>query len=230
MTRAVKKVTEVTEVILVIKDINDSDTNDYENVSGWMKYEKNRRGSFDPIWLEHYQLNATFAHELAEAGFYCVLEGGDSVCFSCGLRKSSFFWGEHSSDPNTFHRKESPNCEFITGHSDNVPIGSEQQNHLEFVKQIGGKPNSGTAQVPQPTKHPEYESESKRRSTFVNLGLPSAEILWKAGFFYAGEYTVGPGRLSPPSGPGGFSLLRVPTHMLHKIKSCFCRADINLLA
>ena len=93
MTRAVKKVTEVTEVILVIKDANDSDTNDYENVSGWMKYEKNRRDSFDPIWLEHYQLNATFAHELAEAGFYCVPEGGDSVCFSCGLRKSSFFWG-----------------------------------------------------------------------------------------------------------------------------------------
>ena len=210
MTRDVTKVTEVTKVILVIKYTDDNNTNDYENVSGWMKYEKNRRDSFDPIWLEHYLLDATFAHELAEAGFYCVLEGGDSVCFSCGLRKSSFFWGERSSDPNTLHREESPNCKFISGHSDNVPIGSEQQNHLEFVTQIGEKPNSGTVQVPQLPKHPEYELESKRRSSFLNLGLPSAEDLCEAGFFYAGEYTAGPGKLSLPLGPvgGGFSLRR----------------------
>ena len=132
------------------------------------------------------------------------LKLGSTVCLRAATVSASpvdsgnprFSLGEHSSNPNTFHRKESPNCEFITGHSDNVPIGSEQQNHLEFVKQIGGKPNSGTAEVPQPPKHPEYQSESKRRATFVDLGLPSAELLCEAGFFYAGEYTVGPGKLS----------------------------------
>ena len=189
MTRVVNL--KVTEVILIINHTLDVDTS-----KEWMKYEKNRRYSFDPIWLEHYELDATFAHELARAGFYCVPEGGDSVCFSCGLRKSSFFWGERRGDPKTFHREQSPDCEFVNDTSENVPIDSEQQNNLEFVYSLCTSTDYGeiaeveqirTPQVAVPPKHPEYESESKRMSTFTAFGMQSVEDLVEAGFYFTGN-------------------------------------------
>ena len=217
-----------------------------------MRYEKNRRNTFDPIWLEHYQLDATFAENLAKAGFYCIPDGGDSVCFSCGLRKSSFSWGEHRRDPITVHREESTNCDFVNDQSDNVAIDSEQQSNVEFVTYLrsfferrltleedttivssstthhsnvsqekakiskssisvlfhlhfslefhlhqvtnsGFVPNEqqcGRTELQNPPKHPEYELESERLSTFSKLGLQPPEVLCEAGFCYTGEHTV----------------------------------------
>ena len=90
-----------------------------------MKFEENRLDSFGPLWLDKYHLDISDAHCLAKAGFYYDddILGGDTKCFSCGLWKPSSFWLKQH-DPETVHREESPNCEFITGQSDNVPINN----------------------------------------------------------------------------------------------------------
>ena len=85
-----------------------------------MKYEHNWLDSFYSCWLPVHQLEASVAPCLAKAGFYCTF-GDYTKCFSCGLCKPLFFWRE-GHDPETVHREERPNCEFITGQSDNVPI------------------------------------------------------------------------------------------------------------
>ena len=97
----------------------------------WMKYEQNRRQSFEPGWLNRFQFDVGVAQQLAKAGFYC--SRGYTECFSCGLWKPSYFWRE-GIDPETVHREESPNCEFNTGQSDNVPIEmwmKYEQNRLD---------------------------------------------------------------------------------------------------
>ena len=98
----------------------------------WMKYEQNRLDSFPSWWLHRYKLDVSVAVRLAKAGFY-RLWFGDTQCFSCGLRINLSFWQE-GLDPETVHRVESPNCEFITGQSDNVPIERRmkyEQNRLD---------------------------------------------------------------------------------------------------
>ena len=84
-----------------------------------MKYEWNRLDSFDSSWLDKYKLDVSVAQRLAKTGFYAW--SGNTKCFWCGLCKSSYFW-EEGHDPETVHREESPDCKFITGQSDNVPI------------------------------------------------------------------------------------------------------------
>ena len=91
-------------------------------IKRWVKYEQNRLNSFPPWWLEDNQLYVSVRQRLAKAGFYCW--GFDNTeCFSCGLSKDLTFWQE-GHDPETVHREESPNCKFITGQSDNVPINN----------------------------------------------------------------------------------------------------------
>ena len=104
----------------------------------WMRYEQNRLDSFNSIWLDVYQLDVSVAQRLAKAGFY-HLDLGYTECFSCELCKhSSFWWKGH--DPETVHREESPNCKFITGQSDNVPIErwmKYEQNRLDSFRSWG---------------------------------------------------------------------------------------------
>ena len=88
----------------------------------WMRYEQYWLRSFPPWWLEDNQLDASDRQHLAKAGFYRTI-GDDTKCFSCGLYKCVTFWLE-GHDPETVHRELSPNCKFITGQSDNVPINN----------------------------------------------------------------------------------------------------------
>ena len=97
-----------------------------------LKYEQNRLDSFDSEWLRLHQFDVSVAQRLAEAGFYLTI-GDYTKCFSCGLSKQVTFWVE-GHDPETVHREESPDCKFITGHSDNVPIErwmKYEQNRLD---------------------------------------------------------------------------------------------------
>ena len=86
-----------------------------------LKYEKNRLNSFDSSWfvIDYHHLDVSVAQRLAKAGFYCF--GDSTECFSCELSKHATFWRE-GHDPETVHREESPDCKFINGQSDNVPI------------------------------------------------------------------------------------------------------------
>ena len=115
-TRRRRVVEEVTEVICI-----DTNFEAYfkRQERERMKYEQNRLDSFDSSWLVYYQLDVSIAQRLAKAGFYCW-GVGNTECFSCGLCKDLSFWQQH--DPETVHYEESPNCKFITGQSENVPI------------------------------------------------------------------------------------------------------------
>ena len=106
---------EVTEVI--------NSTNGADSRKEWMKFEKNRLDSF-PLWsLNHHRLDVSDAERFIRAGFYCYAFGTE--CFSCGLRKHRSFWLE-GHDPETVHRAERPNCEFVKGAGDNVSIDAEE--------------------------------------------------------------------------------------------------------
>ena len=106
-----KKVTEV------ITDSNNNGTRREQ-----MRYEKNRLETF-PSWLcDCYQVNT---QHLAKAGLYHTVSGG-TECFSCGMWKYSSYWQE-GHDPDAVHCKERPNCLFVKGLSDNVPISNEEQ-------------------------------------------------------------------------------------------------------
>ena len=96
-----------------------------------MKYEQNRLDSFDSGWIDFYQLDFTVAQRLAKAGFYCW-DLGHTECFSCGLSKNSTFWRKRH-NPETVHREERPDCLFVNGQSDNVPITVEQRNKSKYV-------------------------------------------------------------------------------------------------
>ena len=97
-----------------------------------MKSEQNRLNSFNSWWLNVYQFDVSVAQRLAKAGFYrCGFSYTE--CFSCRLSKDRSFWKE-GHDPETVHREERPNCQFITGQSDNVPIErwmKSEQNRLD---------------------------------------------------------------------------------------------------
>ena len=86
----------------------------------WMKHEQKRLDSFLSWWLDDCQLDISVAQRLAKAGFYrCGFSFTE--CYSCRLCKHWSFWRE-GQDPETVHREERPDCKFITGQSDNVPI------------------------------------------------------------------------------------------------------------
>ena len=96
-----------------------------------MRYEQNRLDSFSP-WLNYYHLDVSVIQRLAKAGFYQFRI--NTQCFSCGLSKPVYFWYKVY-DPETVHREESPDCKFITGQSDNLPIYPQQQNNINFISQ-----------------------------------------------------------------------------------------------
>ena len=93
-----------------------------------------RTGStvFDPWWLDD-QLDVSVAQCLAKAGFYCTFTG-NTECFSCGLWEPSSFWRE-GQDPEKVHREERPDCKFVTGQSDNVPIDATQKSKIKVISQ-----------------------------------------------------------------------------------------------
>ena len=98
-------------------------TNGDDSRKKWMKYEKKRLDSF-PLWsLNHHRLDVSDARRFTRAGFYCY--GFGTECFSCGLRKHRSFWLK-GHDPDTVHRSERPNCEFVKGQRNSVSIDTEQ--------------------------------------------------------------------------------------------------------
>ena len=111
-----------------------------------MRYEQNRLDSFELWWLDVYQLDVSVAQRLARAGFYYTFTV-DTECFSCELSKDSSFW-EEGHDPETVHREESPNCKFITGHSDNVPIDNELQENGKTSTETSDPGASGPRRFP----------------------------------------------------------------------------------
>ena len=112
-----------------------------------MKSEQNRLHSFPSLWLAKYhQLDVSVAQRLAKAGFYGSY-GGYTQCFSCGLCKPLYFWRK-GLDPETVHRRERPNCKFITGQSDNVPIDNELQENTKTPTDTGDSGVSGPRRFP----------------------------------------------------------------------------------
>ena len=98
-------------------------TNGSDSRKKWMKYEKKRLDSF-PLWsLNHHRLDVSDARRFTRAGFYYYAFGTE--CFSCGLRKHRSFWLE-GHDPDTVHRSERPNCEFVKGQRDSVSTDTEK--------------------------------------------------------------------------------------------------------
>ena len=106
---------------------------DQEQESEQMKYEQNRRDSFSLWWLHCFELDDGVAQNLAEAGFYC--NGFATKCFSCDLTEPPFIW-QDGHDPETLHFEKSPDCLFVKGQSNNVPIDTKQHNNAEFISQI----------------------------------------------------------------------------------------------
>lgn len=75
--------------------------------SGNMQFEGARFATF--ATFPH--VPGIFATRLAEAGFYYSGSGNEVVCFSCGVRYSS--WRHHDS-AFEIHKRISPNCSFIS--------------------------------------------------------------------------------------------------------------------
>ncbi|XP_071160483.1 baculoviral IAP repeat-containing protein 7-like [Mytilus edulis] len=71
-----------------------------------------------------------FATRLAEAGFYYAGRGNEVVCFSCGVRYSSWTRNESAFE---IHKRISPNCPFIS---------DERRKHNEGNQNIGGSVDS----------------------------------------------------------------------------------------
>ena len=103
-----------------------------------MKYEQNRLDSFDLSWIDYHHFDVSVAQRLARAGFYRRFD--ITECFSCRLLKPPDFWKEDH-DPETVHGRERPNCEFITGQSDNVPIRNENGNINQVTRKSISLPN-----------------------------------------------------------------------------------------
>ena len=129
----------VEEVTQVISDTNIDDDAGGEHkkqLRQRMKYERERRRSFDlQSWLYPSRLDLTVAQLLAKNGFYnCgkIEFSFSTACFSCGLQRPAFFWQE-GNDPERVHREESPDCLFINGQSDNVPIDPTEDDIQQTV-------------------------------------------------------------------------------------------------
>ena len=123
-----------------------------------MKSEQNRLNSFNSWWLEENQLDVSDVQRFAKAGFYLRLSY--TACFSCGLSKDLSFWRE-GHDPETVHREESPDCKFITGQSDNVPV--------DIKLQENSKTSSDTSvpRVSGPTRFPTAKSNKSKQNQEV---------------------------------------------------------------
>ena len=122
---------------------------DQEQVPEEMNYEQNRRDSFSSWWLDNFELDDGVAHRLTKAGFYC--SGFVTKCFSCELSESPYFW-QDGHDPQKVHSKRSPDCLFVKGKSNNVPIETKQYNNVEFLSQT----SSTSALKPEKTDHEKF--------------------------------------------------------------------------
>ena len=121
-----------------------------------MNFERNRLDSFPSWWSDEYQLDVSVAQRLAKAGFCCSF--GSIKCFSCGLWKDPTFWKQH--DPETVHREERPNCKFVTGQSDNVPIGLSVLRRFQIFISNTFKQNKEIEQ--QDYNHTKLRSENQQ--------------------------------------------------------------------
>ena len=98
-------------------------------MEGEMKYEQSRRDSFPLWWFYRHQIPISFEWRLTAAGFYWYGSkslGGYTRCFSSGLDIPPYFW-EKGHDPDTVHRERRPNCNFVKGKSNNVPLETLKQ-------------------------------------------------------------------------------------------------------
>ena len=139
-------------------------TGQSDNVSirEWMRYEHNRLDSF-PSWC----LDVGVAQRLAKAGFY--YNGIYTVCFSCGLSKPFSLWRE-GHNPEMVHREESPDCEFVTGHSDNVTIQQERERREQELERMKYRQNR-------------LDSFEPRWLDVYHLDVSVTQRLAKAGFY-----------------------------------------------
>ena len=116
-----------------------------------MRFEKNRLDSFPSQWLNHHQLDVSVVKRLAKAGFYYKPIGG-TQCFSCGWHKPASFWQE-GHDPKEVHSKRRPNCKFVQGQSQNVPL---EQHYIVHTQSIPG--------ASRPEKPPRAKVENLKQS------------------------------------------------------------------
>ena len=115
-----------------------------------MRFEKNRLDSFPSQWLNH-QLDVNVVKCLAKAGFYYKPIGG-TQCFSCGWHKPVSFWQEEH-DPEEVHSKRRPNCKFVQGQSQNVPL---EQHYIVVSQSVPG--------AARPEKPPRAKVENLKQS------------------------------------------------------------------
>ena len=134
-----------------------------------MKFEQNRLDSFDSRWFDVYQ-EANVPGRLARAGFYRT-HGDYTECFSCGLSKHlSFWWMAH--DPEKIHREERPNCKFITGQSDNVPMGLSVVRRFQiFINNIFNQ----NEEIEQPDNN-QTKLRSENQQLEVDTGTKAEQI------------------------------------------------------
>ena len=147
---------------------------DNVSIERWMRSEQNRLDSFPPWWLDKYKLDVSVAQRLAKAGFYRWVSYTE--CFSCGLSKPWTFWQE-GHDPETVHREESPDCKFITGQSDNVPIErwmTYEQNRLDSFP-------SGWLNVAQRVAKAGFYCTYTGDTKCFSCGLYKHSSLWQTG-------------------------------------------------
>ena len=138
-----------------------------------MRYEKNRLDSFDSPW---FKLDLSIAQHLAKAGFYL---GGaftkHTVCFLCGLRKHLSFW-QQGHDPVTVHRRERPDCQFINGRSNKVPISAENRDNKKITSKSLSLPNKSqdpTAGLGSVIKTDQHLKENNRTIRDTNKNTDS---------------------------------------------------------
>ena len=114
------------------------------SIEAWID-QKPERMNNEQDRLNSFDCDDSIAQRLARAGFY--FSGiGVTECFSCRLWKSMSFWQsshfwQKGRDPEMVHRQESPDCEFLNGQSDNVPIRNENPNTNQFTNKSLSLPN-----------------------------------------------------------------------------------------
>ena len=154
---------EVTEVIsddssfeaVVQEIINLQEGHGQEQEQEQMNYEQNRRDSFSSWWLDNFGLDDGIADRLTKAGFYC--RGFVTRCFSCELSESAYFW-QDGHEPDRVHREKRPDCLFVKGQSNNVPIDTKQDNNVESI-----------SQTPLPSVSKSDKHQQVRASKFESL-------------------------------------------------------------
>ena len=140
-------------------------------IDGGMRYEQNRLDSFPSWWLD-----VSVAQRLAKAGFY-YWGKGNTECFSCGLRRYFSFWLD-GHDPETVHRQLSPDCKFITGQSDNVPIDNKLQENSKTSTDASDPRVSGSRRFPisKSSKSKQNQEVRQPNNNQTKLGSESQHL------------------------------------------------------